>query len=174
MPFASCNSYALKFPVLFSGFHVFFFLWRKLPWCLVGPGESGWVSQAGDCSLNQQIWDSVGSLGTHWVCTVPGWHKRLHSLAAPSLPSSCTGLVGRRSPQETSPQLGTLTDTAQHLSPHCAGPWLMVRGRAGTHCSICPCSLDASAQLHLCGGPALGASCLWPFSFFMAFRGFSL
>lgn len=46
-------------------------------------------------SINQQIWDSVGSLGTHVACAVPGWHRTLSFLAAPSQLSSCTGLEGR-------------------------------------------------------------------------------
>ena len=46
-------------------------------------------------SINRQIWDLVGSLGTQSACAMPGWHRRLSSSVAPSQVSPCTG-VGRK------------------------------------------------------------------------------
>lgn len=72
-----------------------------------------------------------------------------------------------------SPQLGTLRARSQHLSPHCAGPWLMVRGHTVAPVPAHWMPLRAS---HFAVGP-LWESCswnIWPFSFFMAFKGFSL
>lgn len=161
MPFASCNPYALKFPVLFSGFHV----------CLLPMEEarllSCWTWQIWMGFSSRNVLKDSANLGLSGLpghmlaCTTPGWHRKLSSLAAP--PSlSLLHRAGRKdvTTRNFSPQLGTLTATSQHLSPHVVqdhGSWCediqehMVTSLPA-HCGS-PC-----LQRDPCGGPTLRVS----------------
>lgn len=78
---------------------------------------------------DQQIWDSLGSLGICSACAMPGWRRRFSSLEALAQLSSCSG-AGRRGghQKEILPAAITPTAAPSVCRHHGAGAWLSVRG----------------------------------------------